>query len=262
MSGYKEPGFADRQKAAQQAKKDFSRTNSALSPDPTIRSRQAARRARGGIAAARAKLKTEREAAEAERKRREEEAAVAEADRSPARRKKRPSASPHRSLTRRQRDTRYAAQKERGKPDVRDASREAGPSCGSHGNARPMTDEPVVGPGNGLDAPSRALRQTRLRRESWVASWEPAARRTDERKSAIRRAQFLLHVVFFHVAPRTSRRLFMPSFDIVSFSCCPWTSCPSSSRHPCPSCPGKGSGSSARLSEMSGREIRARYGCE
>ena len=78
MSGFKEPSFADRQKAAQQARKDIlNKFRAAPGPDdPAMKQRQAEREA---IAAKRAEAKAAREAEKAEQKRREEEAAAAEA---------------------------------------------------------------------------------------------------------------------------------------------------------------------------------------
>jgi hypothetical protein len=78
MSGFKEPSFADRQKAAQQAKQNIlSKFRSQPGPDdPAVKQRQAEREA---AAAERAKAKLVREAAKAEQKRREEEAAAAAA---------------------------------------------------------------------------------------------------------------------------------------------------------------------------------------
>src|SRR3954453_3310114 len=75
MSGFKEPSFADRQKAAQQARQDIlNKFCSQPGPDdPEVKQRQAEREA---LAAERAKAKLAREAAKAERKRREEEAAI------------------------------------------------------------------------------------------------------------------------------------------------------------------------------------------
>jgi hypothetical protein len=78
MSGFKEPSFADRQKAAQQAKQNIlSKFRSQPGPDdPAVKQRQAEREAQ---AATRAKAREAREAEKAEQKRREEEAAVAAA---------------------------------------------------------------------------------------------------------------------------------------------------------------------------------------
>jgi hypothetical protein len=78
MAGFKEPGFTDRQKAAQQARQNILNKfrSQPGADDPAVIKRQAEREA---IAAARAKAKEEREAAKAEQKRREEEAAAAAA---------------------------------------------------------------------------------------------------------------------------------------------------------------------------------------
>ena len=78
MSGFKEPSFADRQKAAQEARKNMlNKFRSQPGPDdPAVKARQAEREA---LAAQRAKANVVREAAKAERKRLEEEAAAAAA---------------------------------------------------------------------------------------------------------------------------------------------------------------------------------------
>src|SRR3984957_23261 len=78
MSGFKEPSFADRQKAAQQARQNIlNKFRSQPGPDdPVGKQRQAAGEAR---AAERAKARLVREAAKAEQKRRQEEAAAAAA---------------------------------------------------------------------------------------------------------------------------------------------------------------------------------------
>jgi hypothetical protein len=75
MSGFKEPSFADRQKAAQEARKNMlNKFRSQPGPDdPAVKARQAEREA---LAAERAKADLVRAAAKAERKRLEEEAAV------------------------------------------------------------------------------------------------------------------------------------------------------------------------------------------
>ena len=75
MSGFKEPSFADRQKAAQEARKSIlNKFRSQPSPDdPAVKARQAAREA---LAAERTKAQLAREAAKAERKRLEEEEAA------------------------------------------------------------------------------------------------------------------------------------------------------------------------------------------
>jgi hypothetical protein len=75
MSGFKEPNFADRQKAAQQAKQDILNKfrNQPGPDDPAVMQRRAERETQ---AAERAKAKLAREAAKAEQKRLEEEAAA------------------------------------------------------------------------------------------------------------------------------------------------------------------------------------------
>jgi len=78
MSGFKEPSFVDRQKAAQEARKNIlNKFRTQPGPDdPAVKARQAAREA---MAVERAKATLAREAAKAEQKRREEEAAAAAA---------------------------------------------------------------------------------------------------------------------------------------------------------------------------------------
>ena len=74
MSGFKEPSFADRQKAAQEARQNILnkfRSQPGLD-DPAVMQRQAEREAK---AAEQAKAKLAREAAKAEKKLREAEAA-------------------------------------------------------------------------------------------------------------------------------------------------------------------------------------------
>ena len=115
MSGFKEVSFADRQKAAQQAKKDLlNKFRAQPGPDdPEVAKRRAEREA---IAANRERVKQEREAAKAEEKRREEEAAAAEAAR--IAREKEEEAQRLAALEAEQkakRDARYAARKDRGK---------------------------------------------------------------------------------------------------------------------------------------------------
>src|SRR5258708_35473479 len=85
MRGFKEPSFADRQKAALQAKRDIlNKFKAAPGPDdPEVKRRQAEREAQ---AAVRAKAKEAREAAKAEARAREE-AAAAEAKAALAREK-------------------------------------------------------------------------------------------------------------------------------------------------------------------------------
>lgn len=115
MSGFKEPGFADRMKAAQQAKKDLlNKFRAQPGPnDPDVAKRRAEREA---VAANRERLRQEREAAKAAQKRREEEAAAAEAAR--IAREKEEEAARLAALEAEQkakRDARYAARKDRGK---------------------------------------------------------------------------------------------------------------------------------------------------
>jgi hypothetical protein len=115
MSGFREPGFADRQKAAQQAKKDLLNKFRAQpgQDDPTVAARRAEREA---IAANREKARLAREAEKAEAKRRQEQAAAAEAAR--VAREKEEEAERAAALEadlKAKRDARYAARKERGK---------------------------------------------------------------------------------------------------------------------------------------------------
>ena len=105
MSGFKEPSFADRQKAAQQAKKDILnkfRSQPGVD-DPAVIQRRAEREAQ---AAERAKAKLAREAAKAEQKIRDAEAA-AQAAAQLAREKEEAVAREA------ARDARYAARKKR-----------------------------------------------------------------------------------------------------------------------------------------------------
>jgi hypothetical protein len=78
MSGFKEPSFADRQKAAQEARQNIlNKFRSQPGPDdPAVKARQAEREA---LAAGRVNANLARKAAKAERKRLEEEAAAAAA---------------------------------------------------------------------------------------------------------------------------------------------------------------------------------------
>ena len=115
MSGFKEPGFADRQKAAAQARANILEKFRARpgADDPAVKAREAER---AQIAANRAKAKETREAEKAERKRREAEAAAAEAAR--IAREKAEAAEREAALEAEQmakRDARYAARKDRGK---------------------------------------------------------------------------------------------------------------------------------------------------
>ncbi len=115
MSGFKEPGFADRQKAAAQAKQSLLNKFRAQPghDDPEVARRRAEREA---IAANREKARLAREAEKAEAKQREEEAKAAEAAR--IAREKEEEAERQAALEAEQkakRDARYAARKDRGK---------------------------------------------------------------------------------------------------------------------------------------------------
>ena len=115
MSGFKEPSFADRQKAAQEARQSIlTKFRSQPGPDdPAVKQRQAEREAK---AAERAKAKLVRDAAKAEQKRREEEAAV-EAAAQLAREKEEAAAKEAALEAERKaaRDARYAARKKKRK---------------------------------------------------------------------------------------------------------------------------------------------------
>jgi hypothetical protein len=115
MSGFKEPNFADRQKAAQEARKAIlNKFRAQPGPDdPAVMQRQAEREAQ---AALRAKVRETREAEKAEQKRREEEAA-AEAAALLAREKEEAAARELALEVERKaaRDARYAARKKRKK---------------------------------------------------------------------------------------------------------------------------------------------------
>jgi hypothetical protein len=115
MSGFKEPGFADRQKAAAQAKQDLLNKFRAQPghDDPDVARRRAEREA---VAANREKAKVAREAGKAEAKQRAAEAKAAEAAR--LAREKEEEAARQVALEADQkakRDARYAARKDRGK---------------------------------------------------------------------------------------------------------------------------------------------------
>ena len=115
MSGFKEPNFADRQKAAQQARQNIlNKFRAQPGPDdPAVKQKLDEREA---VAAARAKAKEARDAAKAEQKRREQEAAAAEAARL-AREKEDETAklAELEAEQKAKRDARYAARKDRGK---------------------------------------------------------------------------------------------------------------------------------------------------
>ncbi len=113
MSGFKEPSFTDRQKAAQQARQNnLNKFRSQPGPDdPEVKQRQAEREVQ---ATERAKAKVARDAAKAEQKRREAEAA-AEAAVKLAREKEEAAARETALEAERKaaRDARYAARKKR-----------------------------------------------------------------------------------------------------------------------------------------------------
>jgi hypothetical protein len=115
MSGFKEPRFTDRQKAAQQARNNLlKKFREQPGPDdPEVARRRAEREA---VAANRERVRQEREAAKAEQKRREEEAAAAEAARI-AKEKEEEEVRQAAVLAEQKarRDARYAARKSRGK---------------------------------------------------------------------------------------------------------------------------------------------------
>src|SRR5690242_19317188 len=115
MSGFKEPGFSDRQKAALQAKRSLlDKFRAQPGPDdPDVAKRRAEREA---VAARREEARLAREAEKAEQKRREEEAAAAEAER--IKREQEEEAARLAAAEAEQkakRDARYAARKARGK---------------------------------------------------------------------------------------------------------------------------------------------------
>ena len=115
MSGFKEPGFADRQKAAAQARQNLLNKFRAQPghDDPEVAKRRAEREE---IAANREKAKIAREGEKAEARRREEEAKAAEAARI-AREKEAEAArqAAFEAEQKAKRDARYAARKDRGK---------------------------------------------------------------------------------------------------------------------------------------------------
>src|SRR5437660_12182346 len=115
MSGFKEPDFADRQKAAQQAKQNLlNKFRAQPGPDdPAVAARLAERAA---VAAARAKAQEARDAAKAEKKRREA-LALPEAAATLVREKK-GEAAPQAARKGQQKaneDARYPARKTKGK---------------------------------------------------------------------------------------------------------------------------------------------------
>ena len=115
MSGFKEPGFADRQKAALQAKRDLlNKFRAQPGPDdPEVQKRRVEREA---VAARREAARLAREAELAEQKRREEEAAAAEAARIAREREEEAAREAAAEAEQKaKRDARYAARKARGK---------------------------------------------------------------------------------------------------------------------------------------------------
>jgi hypothetical protein len=115
MSGFKEPGFLDRQKAAQLSKQNLLNKFRAQpgADDPEVLRRRTEREA---IAAKRADAKAARESARLEEKRRQEEAAALETAR--IAREKEEAAAKQAALEAEQkakRDARYAARKARGR---------------------------------------------------------------------------------------------------------------------------------------------------
>ena len=115
MSGFKEPGFADRQKAALQAKRDLlNKFRAQPGPDdPEVQKRRVEREA---VAARREASRLAREAELAEQKRREEEAAAAEAARIAREREEEAAREAATEAEQKaKRDARYAARKARGK---------------------------------------------------------------------------------------------------------------------------------------------------
>jgi Family of unknown function (DUF6481) len=115
MSGFREPGFADRQKAAQQAKREIlEKFRAQPGPDdPAVQQRQAEREAQ---AAARIKAKEAREAEKAAKKA-EEERLAAEAAAQLAREQEEAAARETALEAERKaaRDARYAARKKKRK---------------------------------------------------------------------------------------------------------------------------------------------------
>ena len=115
MNGFKEPGFADRQKAALRAKqKLLDKFRAQPKPDdPEVLQRRAEREA---IVANREQARLAREAVKAEQRRREEETAAAETARIAREEEK---AAAHQAALeaeqKAKRDARYAARKDRGK---------------------------------------------------------------------------------------------------------------------------------------------------
>jgi len=115
MRGFKQPSFADRQKAAQQARESLAEKFRAKPgpDDPEVVKKRAEREA---VAARREQLRLEREVAKAEEKRRQEEAAVEEAARLAREAEEAAArAAEEEAEQKARRDARYAARKMRGK---------------------------------------------------------------------------------------------------------------------------------------------------
>jgi hypothetical protein len=115
MRGFKQPSFADRQKAAQQARESLAeKFRTKPGPDdPEVVKKRLEREA---VAARREQARLEREVAKAEEKRSQQEAAVAEAAR--LAREAEEAAVRHveeEAEQKAKRDARYAARKARGK---------------------------------------------------------------------------------------------------------------------------------------------------
>jgi hypothetical protein len=115
MNGFKEPGFSDRQKAANQAKQNLlNKFRAQPGPDdPEVAKRRAEREA---VAAKREQVRLEREAAKAEQARLEAEAAAAEAVRMAREKEEEEARLAAMELEQKaKRDARYAARKSKGK---------------------------------------------------------------------------------------------------------------------------------------------------
>jgi hypothetical protein len=108
VSGFREPSFADRQKAAQAARKNIlDKFRSQPGPDdPAVKARQAKRES---LAAARANVSLARQAAKAERDRVAQEAAAAQVVR------EKEEAAARQAAQKAARDARYAARKSKKK---------------------------------------------------------------------------------------------------------------------------------------------------
>jgi hypothetical protein len=115
MNGFKEPGFSDRQKAAQQAKQNLlNKFRAQPGPDdPEVAKRRAEREA---VAAKREQVRLEREVAKAEQARVEAEAAAAEAVRIAREKEQETERLAALEVDQKaKRDARYAARKTKGK---------------------------------------------------------------------------------------------------------------------------------------------------